>query len=133
MHKRLSSSVIGGMVLGLISLVLIGLKVTDHLSGDPFEIADIMIFVLLFVAWMQLFTWGIDLKMQKDEMGKQIAYRSATISYNVAAIGLFVLWIIDRIVFMRKEDFGNVSLFAALCFVLVLNPLVQFFVARKYR
>jgi hypothetical protein len=52
MHKRLSSSVIGGMVLGLISLVLIGLKVTDHLRGDPFEIADIMILVLLFVAWM---------------------------------------------------------------------------------
>jgi positive regulator of sigma E activity len=54
-----------------------------------------MTLVMLFVLALHLFTWGTDFKMAKDEMGKQITHHSATISYHISALGLFVFWIVD--------------------------------------
>ncbi|KPC69310.1 hypothetical protein [Laceyella sacchari] len=133
MKKRLSRSPILITLVGLLCLLVIGLNTVEYLRGEPFDQGDVMTLVMLFVLALHLFTWGTDFKMANDEMGKQITHHSATISYHISVLGLFVFWIVDRIVFLRKGDFGNISLFAALCFVLVLHPLVQFFVARRYR
>ena len=133
MDKAQKGYFVGGMILGVISLCLIGLYISDFINDKKLNVSSIMGTILLLVAWFNFITWGSDKKFQKDEMGRKVATMSAKTSYYILTVGLFILWFIDRIIFVRKNDFGNVSLFAAMCFSLVILPVVQFFSVRRYR
>ncbi|MBA4493352.1 hypothetical protein ACFO25_04165 [Paenactinomyces guangxiensis] len=121
------------IILGSISIFLAIMYIADFINGMSIEVSDIIVWVLLLTSWFQFLTWGSDNKIQKDEMGKQIAATSAKISYHILTGSLFLLWILDRIIFVRKNEFGNISLLAALCLAIVIFPVIQFFIARRYR
>ena len=53
------------------------------------------------------------------------------ISYYILIICMFLIWIIDRIVFDRSNDYGNITLFFTLCFTMILYPLVGFIVSES--
>lgn len=115
------------------AFALYTIYITDFKDGVRLGVTGVIAIVLVITTLCQLATWGFDRQIQKDEMGKKIATMSAKRSYHILTIGLFILWILDRIIFVRKNDFGNISLFAALCLALVIFPIVQFFSARRYR
>ncbi|WP_404452149.1 hypothetical protein LG329_17620 [Virgibacillus necropolis] len=127
-----NSNLISGIFLSLATLFLLSMYASEYINGLEIGITDVMIFVLLLTSWFQFFTWGSDKKVQKDELGKKVANNSAKLSYHILTGSLFIVWIIDRIVFVRKNEFGNVSLFIALCLATILFPIIQFFSARKY-
>ncbi|MFP7487886.1 hypothetical protein SFC65_27440 [Priestia filamentosa] len=133
MKREKKGYLIAGIFLAVISLGMIGLYISDYIIDKSLNVSSVVGFILILIAWFQFTTWGSDKKVQKDEMGKKVAAISAQTSYYVLTALLFLLWIADRIVFVRKNDFGNVSLFVALCCSLVIFPIIQFFSARRYR
>jgi magnesium-transporting ATPase (P-type) len=107
--------------------------ITDFKNGYSIGVTGVIGIVVVLTSIFQFATWGFDRKVQKDEMGKKVATISAKTSYHILTISLFVLWVADRIIFVRRNDFGNISLFAAICLSLVIFPIVQFFSARQYK
>ncbi|MFP7177030.1 hypothetical protein [Priestia filamentosa] len=133
MTRNRKNNIVGGVILAMLSLFLLTMYTTDFITGTKLNVNHVIGMVLVVVAWFQFITWGSDKKVQKDEMGKKIVTNSAKVSYYILTISLFLLWILDRMIFLRKNDFGNISLFAALCLALVVFPVVQFFSARRYK
>lgn len=131
MNKR--ANVIGALFLSGVTLFFIFMYATEYMNGLEIGLTDVMIFVLLLTSWFQFLTWGSDTKVQKDELGEKVSMISARLSYFILTGSLFLLWIIDRMIFIRKNEFGNQTLFAALCLALIIFPLIQFITARKYR
>ncbi|MBZ5482377.1 hypothetical protein PQ796_30735 (plasmid) [Priestia megaterium] len=125
--------VLATIILLSCAFVLFTIYITDFKDGVRLGVTGVIAIVGVITTLCQLATWGFDRKVQKDEMGKKIATMSAKRSYHILTISLFVLWILDRIIFLRKNDFGNISLFAAFCLALVIFPIVQFFSSRRYR
>ncbi|KPV58993.1 hypothetical protein QJ48_13695 [Paenibacillus sp. A3] len=108
------------------------MAIKDYMNGTIGTSSVTSVVVALAIC-LQFLTWGTDRKAQQDEMGKIIAAKSAKISYHILTVALFAFWIADRIVFVRKDDFGNLSLFLTLCFCLVLYPVVQLFYVRRFK
>lgn len=131
MKKR--TKLISGLFLLVVTVFMVAMYVTTYMTGGKPGITDFMVFVLLLTSWFQFFTWGGDAKAQKDELGQRVSDTSAKLSYFILTGSLFVLWIIDRMVFVRKNEFGNVTLFVALCLAMLLYPVIQFILSRKYR
>ncbi|MEH7589488.1 hypothetical protein V7247_22260 [Priestia megaterium] len=125
--------VLATIILLSCAFVVFTIYITDFKDGVRLGVTGVIAIVGVITTLCQLATWGFDRKVQKDEMGKKIATMSAKRSYHILTISLFVLWILDRIIFLRKNDFGNISLFAAFCLALVIFPIVQFFSSRRYR
>lgn len=123
---------ISGIFLFAVTLFLVVMYVTDYLNGLEIGITDVLVFLLLLSAWFQFFTWGSDPNVQKDEMGKSISNTSAKLSYFILTGSIFILWVADRMTSAHTGEFGNLYLFIALCFAVMLFPITQFFVARKY-
>src|SRR5690349_6182494 len=109
-NKGRRNNVVGGIILGIITLGLLTLYITDFINDKKLNLNSILGIVLLLIAWLQFSTWGSDKKVQKDEMGKKVAAISAKTSYHILTIALFILWVLDRIIFVRRNDFGNISL-----------------------
>jgi hypothetical protein len=128
--KKINKFII--ILLGAVSLFILGDYVVEFIEKGRVSFSAVTVLLLLFFGWMEIFTWGHDKQAAKDEMGKQIAMKSAKISYYLVISGLFLLWIIDRIVFVRSNEFGNISLLIGLCLALMIHPIVQFFLTRKY-
>lgn len=122
-----------GVVLGLMLLYFGGTTIYDAVSDQDVSMNQLMASLLSLVFFLQNLTWGHDRAARADELGRLIESRSAKISYYIIAIGLFLLWIADRIIYVRRDTFGNVSLLVALCFVMTIYPLVTLVVARRYR
>lgn len=131
MNKK--ANILTAIFLVASTLFLLVMYVTDYMNGVGIGLTGVMVIVLLVMSWLQFLTWGSDTKVQKDELGEKIAMISARLSYFILTGSLFLLWIVDRIVFIRRNEFGNETLFAALCLAIVLFPVTQFFTARKYR
>ncbi len=117
----------------IITSYLLGTSILNYLSGDDVSVTYIISSVFFIMIIIEGLTWDMDFKVQKDEMGKKIASQAAKISYYILIVTMFIIWIVDHIIFVRTSDFGNITLFITLCFTMILYPLVAFTVSRKYR
>ena len=105
----------------------------NYLNGENVSISYIISSVFLIMIIIEGITWDMDFKVQKDEMGKKIASQAAMISYYILIICMFLIWIIDRIVFENQTIMEILHYFSHFCFTMILYPLVGFIVSRKYR
>lgn len=127
-----NTKLISGFFLLTVTIFLSSMYITDYMNGMNIRITDVIVLLLILSTWFQFFTWGSDSKVQKDELGKSISSTSAKLSYFILTGSIFILWVIDRISLERTNEFGNISLFIALCFAVMLYPITQFFIAKKY-
>lgn len=127
-----NTKLISGFFLLTVTIFLSSMYVTDYMNGMNIRITDVIVLLLILSTWFQFFTWGADSKVQKDELGKSISSTSAKLSYFILTGSIFILWVIERISLERTNEFGNISLFIALCFAVMLYPITQFFIAKKY-
>ncbi|CEG27157.1 hypothetical protein [Bacillus sp. B-jedd] len=126
-----------------VALVVLHLIVTFYLASYIYEelvqnnsqlsVVHVMIAVMVFLGWIQLVTWGTDIKVQKDELGKQIKYKSSKISYDIMTVVLLALYLIDLNYYQKDDGFGNVFLLIALGISVLLNPIIQFILALRYK
>ncbi|MDU9694070.1 hypothetical protein O0Q50_23080 [Priestia aryabhattai] len=133
MKKETLNNLLGYGFLTLVTLFAASMYITDYKNGLKIESSGVLGIVVLVMGWAQFITWGNNKKAQKDELGKKITTVSAKTSYHILNISLFILWMADYTVFDRENDFGNISLFVAVCLSMLVFPIVQLISARKYR
>ncbi|WP_316570031.1 hypothetical protein [Neobacillus sp. YIM B06451] len=102
-------------------------------NNSQLSVGHVIIAVTIFLGWVRFVTWGTDLKVQKDELGKQIKYKSSKISYDIMTFVLLALYLIDLNYYQKDDGFGNVFLLIALGISVLLNPMVQFILALRYK
>ena len=90
---------------------------------------EYLLIIALLIAWGQFFMWSTREKLMKDEMGRQIIQRSASLSYQILFVALLLLWLAD---FFYIHQVNNYTLFIALCIAFLTHLLIQFFQVKKY-
>lgn len=133
--KLLQNGGIAMLVLLGITTYFAGYMIYDGLQRNDTQnnISYIIIGITLFLAWIQFFTRGTDSKIQKDELGKQIKYKSSKISYEILTLVLLILYLVDLNYYQSEEGFGNVFLLIGLGISVLLNPIIQFIMSLRYR
>ena len=124
-----TKDIIGLIVLIGITLYFGGTLLSYFQTGDSFGVTELLLIIGLLVAWGELVTWGLRREVQKDEMGKNIMKKSASLSYNVVFISLLILWVLDYF-FISKSV--NYTLFIALCIAYITNPIIQLVLMKKH-
>ena len=133
MNMKKTFFVQGWMFLCIAVILFLILTWSDLQTGDFLSKGNLLMLVILLGGGFQLFTWRNDERAKKDEMGKQISYRSSLLSYRMLTIVLFALWLIDRQLYNRTNEFGNEMLFTGFCISLVILPVFQFILSKRYR
>lgn len=122
--------VIGGITLSFLTLFFLGLYIVDFFNDSEGQTAEILMWIVIIVTFFHSATWGNDLKAEKDEMGQQIKNKSGKISYYMLTVFLFALWFVYSQI--NESDLGSIFLLSACCIAVIVFPIVQFIVARKF-
>lgn len=123
----------GWILLCIAFILFIIVTWTDVQTGNFLSKGNLLMLVILLGGGLQLFTWRNDERAKKDEMGKHIVYRSSLLSYRILVVALFALWLIDRHLYNRTNEFGNEMLFTGFCISLIILPAYQFILSKRYR
>ena len=71
-NKERRNNVVGGIILGIITLGLLTLYITDFINDKKLNLNNILGIVLLLIAWLQFSTWGSDKKYKKMKWERKL-------------------------------------------------------------
>lgn len=124
---------IGAVVIGTAILIVIGYTIFNITVGEVVGFQEVIVIGTLLMMFLTTITWGN--KEEKDgilieeELGQRITEKSSKISYFILLFLILIAVAADEIV----NGSINVFLLAILGLALILLPLVEFFVAKKYQ
>ncbi|MDF1506928.1 hypothetical protein PZE06_01900 [Robertmurraya sp. DFI.2.37] len=124
---------IGAVVIGTAILIVIGYTIFNITVGEVVGFQEVIVIGTLLMMFLSTITWGN--KEEKDgilieeELGQRITEKSSKISYFILLFLILIAVAADEIV----NGSINVFLLAILGLALILLPLVEFFVAKKYQ
>ncbi len=102
------------------------------MSGQTLGFDEILVSSVLLMSFFSAITWGNEKEkdgiLENEELGKRITEQSSKISYFVLVVVLLIFVFIDYTV---NAEY-NLFLLGALGIAMVLLPLVEFIVSRKY-
>jgi uncharacterized membrane protein len=116
----------------IITLVILGFTfykwVTNEHIGKNELITIAMILSMLFsaVTWSSSREEGVT---EDEELGRYIILRSAKISYFLLTIIILIIFVVEELVFKVE----NTALLLVLCLSIIILPLTEYLIARKYR
>lgn len=124
---------ISAMIVCIAALVVIGYSIFKVLAGKEVGFQEVIAIGALLMLFFSTLTWGN--KREKDgiymdeELGQRIIEKSSKISYFI------LLFLILIAVAADEWVHGNINVFllALLGLAMVLLPLVEFLVAKKYQ
>lgn len=124
---------ISAMIVCIAALVVIGYSIFKVLAGKEVGFQEVIAIGALLMLFFSTLTWGN--KREKDgiymdeELGQRIIEKSSKISYFI------LLFLILNAVAADEWVHGNINVFllALLGLAMVLLPLVEFLVAKKYQ
>lgn len=121
-----------GLVLGLITLAMIGNLIYRLFSGSPIGYQEVILTGAVTVGFFYFWTWGSrknkDGILPNEELGKTIEQKSMAFSYY-PLVGL--LWI-GLIVDKTLTDTTNITLLIILGIALIVPSLLSFIIAQTY-
>lgn len=129
----MSSRKIGGIIIGIATLIVIGYSIFKIISGREVGFQEVMVIGTLLMMFFSAITWGN--KEEKDgilideELGQRITEKSSKISYFILVFFILVAVAADELV----NGTINVFLLAILGLAMIILPLVEFLVAKKYQ
>jgi nicotinamide riboside transporter PnuC len=132
-EKKGKMLTIGWITIGFALLFYITVTWEDLINGDFLSKGNVLMLVIILAALFKLFTWRNDEKAKQDELGKHIVNKSSVIGYRILTTLLFFLWITDRFLYNHSNEFGNLFLFVGFCMSVILLPIIQLIISRKYR
>ncbi|MHA6250893.1 hypothetical protein [Oceanobacillus sp. CAU 1775] len=124
---------IGAFIVGAATLITIGFSIYKILTGQEVGFQEVVAMGMLLMVFFSAITWGS--KEEKDgilvdeELGQKITEKSSKISYFILMVIILVAVAADQWV----NGTVNVFLLAVLGLAMVVLPLVEFLVARKYQ
>lgn len=124
---------ISAMIVCIAALVVIGYSIFKVLAGKEVGFQEVIAIGALLMLFFSTLTWGN--KREKDgiymdeELGQRIIEKSSKISYFI------LLFLILIAVAADEWVHGNINVFllALLGLAMVLLPLVEFLVVKKYQ
>lgn len=129
----MSSRKIGGIIIATAALIVIGYSIVKIINGGDFGFNEITTISILLAMFFSAITWGDkeenDGVFVGDELGKKITEKSSKISYYILLVVLLIAVTADQIV----NETNNIFLLAALGLGMIILPLVEFLVAKKYQ
>lgn len=129
----MSSRKIGGIIIATAALIVIGYSIVKIINGGDFGFNEITTISILLAMFFSAITWGDkeenDGVFVGDELGKKITEKSSKISYYILLVVLLIAVAADQIV----NETNNIFLLAALGLGMIILPLVEFLVAKKYQ
>lgn len=121
-----------GLLLGLISLALVGTLVYRLFSGLSVGYQEIILTSIVTIAFFYTWTWGSrknrDGILPDEELGKRIEQRSMAFSYYPLVGLLWIGLIVDKIL----TDTTNVTLLVILGVALIVPSVLSFIITQTY-
>ncbi len=129
----MSSRKIGGIVIGIATLIVISYSIFKIISGQEVGFQEVIVIGTLLMMFFSAITWGN--KEEKDgilideELGQRITEKSSKISYFILVFFILIAVVADELI----NGTINVFLLATLGLAMIILPLVEFLVAKKYQ
>lgn len=124
---------IGAFIIGAAALIVIGYSIFKIMTGQEVGFQEVIVIGTLAMMFFTAITWGNkkenDGIFMDEELGQRITEKSSKISYFVLVFFILVAVAADELV----HGTINVFLLAVLGLAMVLLPLVEFLVAKKYQ
>lgn len=123
---------IGTILFGCASLIVIGYTIYNYLQGNGIGFNEIFTISTLVMMFLSGLTWGEkeddDGIMLEEELGQLINEKSSKIGYLILTALIIVVIGIERMV----TGDNSIYLLVVLGLAMIIKPLVEFFVSRKY-
>lgn len=124
---------IGAIIIGIAALIVISYSIYKIITGTTVGFQEVIAIGMLLMLFFSAITWGN--KEEKDgilideELGQRITEKSSKISYFILIFFILVAVGADELV----NGTVNVFLLAILGLAMIILPLVEFLVAKKYQ
>ena len=124
---------IGAIIFGTATLIVIGYSIFKIINGKEVGFQEIIAIGMLVMMFFSAITWGN--KEEKDgilideELGQRITEKSSKISYFILVFFILIAVVADELV----NGTINIFLLAILGLAMIILPLVEFLVAKKYQ
>lgn len=129
----MSTRKIGAIIIGLAALIVIIYTIYKVLAGQEVGFNEIIVIATLVMMFFSAITWGNkwekDGIYQDEELGQRITEKSAKISYFILLVVILLAVGLDQWV----NGTVNMFLLAVLGLGMIILPMVEYFVARKYQ
>lgn len=129
----MSTRKIGAFLFGTAALIVIIYTIYKTLAGQEAGFNEITVISILVMMFFSAITWGNkrekDGIYQDEELGQRITEISAKISYFILLVVILLAVGLDQWV----NGTVNMFLLAVLGLGMIILPMVEYFVARKYQ
>src|SRR5690625_4219296 len=128
MSKRVEIS-----VFSIVTLVVLANIIFKIITGKNIEFFEIMAMSVFSMFLLYALTWGNKEEkngiFQDEELGKRITVITSKISYTILYFVIMIAVLADKIV----NGTSNVFLLAVFVSAMIIFPLVQYLVSKKYK
>ncbi|MGM7681207.1 hypothetical protein ACSVDA_03535 [Cytobacillus sp. Hm23] len=129
----MSTRKIEGLILGLVILSVLSFTIFKTITGKEVGFNEILVFSSLFMMFFSAITWGGEKEkdgiLQNEELGRKITEQSSKISYYILVVIIIIFVFLDYSV----NGTYNFFILGIMGIAMVLLPLVEFLVSRKYQ
>lgn len=124
---------IGAFLFGAATLVIISYTIYKIIVGKEVGFNEIITISSLLMIFLSTITWGSkedqDGILQEEELGQKITEESSKISYYILLLLILTAVIADKFI----NGTTNIFLLILLGLAMVILPLVEYFIAKKYQ
>ncbi|MFC0211722.1 hypothetical protein ACFFK0_04510 [Paenibacillus chartarius] len=124
--------IISRIVTGIAAIIVIGYNAYKVLTGQPLSLSDLITMPVVLIGFFSAMTWG-SLEEETDELGRHITYRSSQAGYFVLTALILIVFVAVEFPAAGSQPIRNVPLFIVFCASMVILPVTEFIVSRKYR
>ncbi|WP_019637034.1 hypothetical protein [Paenibacillus fonticola] len=129
----MSTRKIGAFLFGVATFIVVGFTIYKMVTGKEVGFNEVVTIGVLLMMFFSTMTWGNkgekDGIMPEEELGRSIVEKSSKISYYILTFFILVAVGADQVV----HGSINVFLLAVLGLAIIISPIVEFLVARKYQ
>lgn len=129
----MSTRKIGAFIFGVATIIVIGFTIYKIVTGKEVGFNEVVTIGGLLMVFFSTVTWGSkngkDGIMPEEELGRSIVEKSSKISYYILTFFILIAVGADQIV----HGSINVFLLRVMGLAMVISPVVEFLVARKYQ
>lgn len=124
---------IGAIIIGTATLIVTVYSIFKIMTGREVGFQEVIVIGTLLMMFLSAITWGN--KEEKDgilideELGQRIIEKSSKISYFILVFFILVAVAADKLV----NGTINVFLLVILGLAMIILPLVEFLVAKRYQ
>ena len=124
---------IASILFGLATLLVIGFTIYKITVGKDVGLNEVITISVLLMMFLSTLTWGTkegkDGILQDEELGQKITEKSSKIGYYLLTLFILVAVAADNFI----NETINIFLLLLLGLSMIILPLIEFLVAKRYQ